>query len=612
MTEQTRGAFVGHYPCPTCGSQDNVGVYLKENDDCEYYDASCFGCKAYFTHNELIEKGILSGDFKVDKESLPKPKERITREEYKELCSRTNFNGTMKDGTQYRGIRNDVLEFYGHRIERDNGGNIVAVYYPETADGKASGFKSRVLPKKFGWRNVGKTGISNDLSGEHKFPNGGKYVLIMGGEEDKCAAFQMLRDYQISKGQGEFDPYAVVSITTGEGSGAKQCANRYEFLDSFDNIIVCMDNDEAGREAAEAIVAVLPKDKVKVMKTSGKDANQMLLDGKQRQFISNFFEAKEVIRSGIYSAADAYKGVADFLLAPKIKFPPMLEKLNVASRGGLKSTGAILNIIADTSTGKTLLSDTLQLWWAYNSPLVPTTLSIERVKEEMLIDLLSQHLGKNLTWNENGQESLDYLNRPDIAAKVQDLLINEYGEPRLHIIDERGSDIEVLKRQVEKAWKSFGSRLIILDPLTDVLRSLGNEAQEDFMMWEKQMKKEGLVLVNILHTRKPMPDKEGKLRPVTEYDAYGSSSFVQSSDLNMVLNRDKMAKDPVERNTTKVDLPKLRGGTTGHICDLYYDPETRRQYDKEEFFRSRGVEADDQLLGEIANTVLDNADVNIF
>ena len=584
MSEQENGVFVQHLPCPSCGSQDNLGLYLKETEDGDMYDASCFGCKAFFSHNQLVENGMLDADFKVDKSVLKAPKQRITREEYTELQERTNFSGKMSDGTQYRGLADWVLEFYGHRVERYSDGRIRAVYYPETKEGKLMGFKSRHLPKKFGIGNIGKTGISNDLSGQHKFLNGGRDVIIVAGEEDKCAAQQMFREYQIMKKQDAYDNYAVVSPTTGEGSAYKQIAANYDFFDSFENIIVCMDNDEAGRAASEEIVKVLPKDKVKVMHLSGKDCNQMLLDGRQKQFISNFFDAKPVIDVGIYSSVDSMQGVYDFLTSEKIKFPPMLEKLNEAARGGIRSTGAIVNIIADTSTGKTLFSDGLSIWWAFNSPLLPTTLSIERTKEEYMVDIISQHLGKNLSWYKDGMDAVNYLNLPEVKTLVDDLLINEYGEPRFHVIDERNGGVEALKKQVDRSWKQFGSRLFILDPLSDVLRSLGNEAQEDFMMWEKQMKKEGLVLINILHTRKPMPDKEGKIRPVTEYDALGSSSFVQSADINIVLNRDKMAVDPVIRNTTRVDAPKLRGGTTGHICDLYYDPESRRQYDKDVYF----------------------------
>jgi hypothetical protein len=105
-------------------------------------------------------------------------------------------------------------------------------------------------------------------------------------------------------------------------------------------------------------------------------------------------------------------------------------------------------------------------------------------------------------------------------------------------------------------------------------------------MWQKQQKKKGWMVLNVLHTRKPPSDKDGKTRPVTEYDAYGSSTFVQSSDFNWVLNRDKMAEDANERNTMTVHIPKVRGGTTGRAAELIYDVQTRRHHDKEDFFSS--------------------------
>ena len=100
------------------------------------------------------------------------------------------------------------------------------------------------------------------------------------------------------------------------------------------------------------------------------------------------------------------------------------------------------------------------------------------------------------------------------------------------------------------------------------------------------------MFVNVLHTRKPPTDKEGKTRKVTEYDALGSGTFVQSSDMNIVLNRDKSAECDIIRNTTEVDMPKCRGGVTGKACDLYYDKETRQQYDSDVYFSGRKTNPD--------------------
>ena len=105
------------------------------------------------------------------------------------------------------------------------------------------------------------------------------------------------------------------------------------------------------------------------------------------------------------------------------------------------------------------------------------------------------------------------------------------------------------------------------------------------MQYEKQMKKEGVVFLNLLHTRKPSNEKgDDGFKRVSEYDILGSGTIPQSADINIVLNRNKMAEDNVERNTTYVDIPKCRGGLTGtDICKLYYDPMTRKQYDLDDW-----------------------------
>ena len=195
-----------------------------------------------------------------------------------------------------------------------------------------------------------------------------------------------------------------------------------------------------------------------------------------------------------------------------------------------------------------------------------------------------------LSWFEDGHDAVDYLDQPDVQRMCEDLVANEHGEQRFFIIDERKGNVDALKKQIEKAIKQYNSKLVILDVLTDVLRSLPLNEQDDFMLWEKQMKKEGVVFINICHTRKDQAgtqkpkDQEGEetFKRVDEYDIHGSSSIPQSADYNIVLNRNKNASDPIVKNTTYVDLPKARGGTTSHnVLELYYDPITRQQVDRE-------------------------------
>ena len=600
VKELVAGALLGKFSCPECLSQDNLLVYTKtDNDGVSYLDGSCRtpSCKSFWTEQELKDAGVLDENFVAPK-TKPVVKTAITKAEYKALTARTSHDTTQPDGSLYRGIRSDVAKFYNVLFERNSEGWINKVYYPETKStfkgecGSLRGYKTRVLPKDFSKPNIGITGVSSDFYGRNSFKDygGGKYVVIVGGEEDCLAAYQMLRDYQVQKKQDDYDPIPVVSVTSGEGSLAKQCAEQYDWLNQFENIIICMDNDDAGRKATQEALKVLPEDKARVMYCSLKDPSLMLQEGKQKQFLSNFWDAKTEQEAGVNSIIDAMEGVQDYLLAPKIPLPPQLAKIQEAMRGGIRSTGSIINIIGKTSIGKTLFSDMLLYFWRYYSPLKPVIFSIERTKEELLIDMFSIHLKQNLTWFSDGHEAVDYLNQPEIAELCEDFIMDEFGEPSMFVIDERRGNVDALKKQIERAVKQYNSKLVIIDVLTDVLRSLPLNEQDDFMLWEKQMKKEGIVFINVCHTRK---DQAGTQKPkdengeetfkrVDEYDIHGTSSIPQSADYNIVLNRNKNASDPIEKNTTYVDLPKARGGTTSHnVLELYYDPITRQQVDRE-------------------------------
>lgn len=560
-----------------CAEGGDEIEFVKKVEGADFPEAVKKVCDILkITKEELMES---KDKEKVDTKTSVENAEAMDVEEVKKLIKSTGYVSH-----NYRGIRDEINKFYGHLSKLDEHGNVLARYYPETNNNsKLTGYKCRNTPKDFSHGKVGITGGKSQLSGQVKFKSPSKYVLYVGGEEDKAAAFQMLKD---NRKDQDFDPIPVVSPTVGEGSAAKQAAMQYDWFDMHDIIIIGMDSDEAGIKAAKEVAAVLPKEKVRIATWSGKDPNQMLMDGKEKQFVRDFYNAKEFINSGISSSGDADAGIEEFLTAPKIGLPPQLNKLEVAMRGGIKSTGAVVNIIGDTSIGKSFLSDTLIYHWLFNSPLVPTIVSLERTKEELTIDLLSMHLKKNLMWFTDGHDALDYLNRPDVQMLKNNLLYNEMGEPRFFIIDEREGDIELLKRQMEKSGKMNDSRLMVIDPLTDFLRALGTEVQENFMMWQKLQKKNKFVFINILHTRKPPTDKDGNVRKVTEYDALGSGTFIQSADVNIVINRDKMASDPIEKNTTYVDMPKCRGGLTGEICALYYDAETRQQYDRDEYFNN--------------------------
>ncbi len=382
-----QGTVLGKFPCSKCMSQDNLVVYVKHNEQGEeYLDASCFtpSCEnKYMTEAMLKEQGVLDENTVIPKVK-PVVKTAITKEEYKALIARTSHDTTQPDGSLYRSIKSETAEFYGHLYARDSEGNIIEEYYPETKEGfngdlkSLRGYKKRVLPKNFGKGNIGITGLSNDFSGQHLFRKGGKYVVITGGEIDKLSVAQMLRDYQISRGQDDYDRTAVVSCTAGEGSLAKQCAANYEWLDLFDNIILCGDSDDVGKAAVIEAASKLPEDKVKIVTLSMKDANEMLVAGKHKQFISNYFDAKPLTSDGVKTSKQADDEIEEELGRPKVPLPPFMHSLQRAMAGGIP-LGYMVNLGAVTGGGKCLGKDTSILMY---------DMSIKKVQDVAVGDLL--------------------------------------------------------------------------------------------------------------------------------------------------------------------------------------------------------------------------------
>jgi len=590
--------IIGHY-VPKLKDDDKICCPLPKHRDrspsLNIYDEShswyCFGCAAGGDGiNFIMEKeGIEFSEAKekameildISFEEYCEEKKRVSEENvavdcHPELDRNVSIELIKNTGyiaNGYRGIKDEYNRFFGHLTKLDENGVVKARYYPETnIKGKIAGWKCRNHPKDFTFGLIGNTGSKNQLSGQVKFNSGGKYLLIVGGEEDKVAAYQMLAENRTNK---DFDPIAVVSPTAGENSAAKQVASQYTFCDAYEFIYIGTDNDDAGRKAALAIAAVLPKEKVMLVTWSGKDPNKMLQDGKEKQFCRDFYNAKPLVASGIAESTGLMDQVREELMRPRIPLPPEWLPLQEAMKGGIRQ-GSIVNIIGDTSVGKSTLVNALNYFWMFNAPEKVGVASLEATSGQYTLDMLSLHLEKNLVWMGEGTNILEYLERPDVIEQYDNLLTDEYGQPRFSILDERDGNIKMLERQIDKLVNQHGCKIIVIDVLTDILRGTNGEMQENHMLWQKQMVKTGVTIVNVLHTRKPQ-NSEGGWRKASEYDALGSGTFVQSAAYNIVVSRDKMNNDVLIRNTTHVDMPKCRGGITGEIMKLIYDSETRTQ-----------------------------------
>ncbi|WYV99046.1 DNA primase/helicase [Pseudomonas phage vB_PpuM-Amme-3] len=584
----------GKVQCPKCAEEgrdsagDNLRVYGVDPSTGKHRGAFCWGGRCSYTllsEEEIEKRGEESQEQEFD--IVGTAFNPQIHEQLKEI--------TTTDSKNFRGIRKDITTFFGVRHEIDTAtGEVAKQYYPCTTEGNLTGYKIRRVPKDFSQPPLGETGKDADLFGWFRFKNEGggpnSRCLIVGGEVDQLSAFQMLKDYQDkqnAKNGTEYAPPPVVSSTIGESGAHKQAVKHYAWFDRFDKIIICMDSDEAGQEAAERLVKALPKGKCHIMQMELKDPNEYLVKGRQADFVNRYFRALPHTPNGIVGSGGLMDRMKQAVLVPKIPLPPFMKKLQKMTAGGFP-LGRIINLGSASGTGKSTIVDECVFYWIYNSPHKIGIVSLESDVDEYGIKLLSRKLGRKIDLIEDPQEKYNLLCTPEVEAAQADLEFLPDGSHRFYLMDERDGGLDDLKAKIMELIVACDCKVIILDPLQDILDGMSNEEQAVFMRWQKGMNKSHKVtFININHVRKS--GQGGKQNSqgadLSEEDFQGSSAIFKSGACNLLFTRNKEAECDIERNITKMKMTKCRwtGNTSPKAGEYYYDNETHTIHDLEEY-----------------------------
>ena len=163
-----------------------------------------------------------------------------------------------------RSITAETCKRYGIRHRGDD---IVFEY-----TGKANGVVAQKIRKDGEKDNTYTEGDwqAAELFGQHLFNKGGRFLTITEGEYDAASAYQMNGN----------NP--VVSIKNGARieNAVKDCKAAYDFIDSFDTVVIAFDGDEQGQKAAQEVAALFAG-KSRIMKhhPDYQDANEYLEHG---------------------------------------------------------------------------------------------------------------------------------------------------------------------------------------------------------------------------------------------------------------------------------------------------------------------------------------------
>lgn len=523
-------ALKTHQPCEDCGSSDALAIYPTHT--------TCFSCEKQHWFD--------SGDreIEVDWEQKRSPVDREA--------------GTFADISDRR-ISRKTCAKYGVKVEFGNDGKIDVHHYPyyNTKTGEHTATKRRFCATKdFPWSG---TRTDTGLFGQQACRGKGKYITLVEGELDCLAVAEMFDN-----------KWDVVSIKDGSGSAKRNVQDQLEFLEGYDNVVVCFDMDKAGKEAVDSIKDLFSPQKLRIVQLPEgfKDAGAMLQAGKVVEFTKSWWDAKVYRPDGIVAGDETWDLLVKNRQIQSVPYP--WEGLNELTRG--HRLGELVTITSGSGMGKSQFIREMEYDLLHRTESRIGVLALEEDLSRTALGIMSVAANRPLHLEED--TPVDDL-RPFWEATM--------GTGRYYLLDHWGStSADNLLSRVRYMVKALECDRIILDHLSIVVSSQesGDErkAIDEIMTKLRALCAEtGCSLFLVSHLKRSGGTAHEDGGRISLSELRGSQSIAQLSDIVIGMERDQQHEDPRVRNTTCVRVLKNRyTGETGPACYLYYDKSTGR------------------------------------
>ena len=516
-------------PCADCGSSDALTIYD--------WGSRCFSCNKSTFNSQR-------------KEATPRVVNKVNAE-FKLI------EGVLKT-IQERKISRQTCEFFGV-VEADNCWHFP---YRDGLNNTIAYKKRHVREKKFSIVGDWNKGT---MFGQHLFSSGQRMLTICEGEFDAMSAWQML---------GGVSNHPVISLRNGAGSALADCKNNYEYIDSFETVILCFDSDSQGQQAADQ-VAELFGSKIKVFKPMQgfKDANDFLIANEGGQFTKRWWESERHVVEGIVDGASLWSEVNNPVEKSLVKYP--FKGLNNLTYG-IRPQELVL-CTAGAGLGKSQFMRELVFHILNNTNDNIGLMFLEESVRTTARSLMSLHANKLL--------HLPYTvtNEQELRAAFEATL----GTGRVFLLDHFGSsEVDRIVNKVKYMAKGLSCKYIFLDHVSIVVSSqeFGDERKniDEIMTKLRTLCQEtGVCLFVVSHLKRPDGKGHEEGATTSMNQLRGSQALGQIPNIIIGLERNGQAENEEERHTTKVRVLKNRfSGMTGPACNLLYNRSTGRMVEK--------------------------------
>ena len=430
----------------------------------------------------------------------------------------------------------ETLRFFHAQARIDPSGKPVAIGFPYPNGVKVRGWEEKRFHSEGNFKGPSLFGMDRFSGGQ------AMSITITEGETDAMSVFQMLGS-----------KYPVVSVRSAT-SAKTDCAAHISFLNSFDKIYLCFDNDIHGKAAAKEVATLFDFNKVyDVGLTKHKDANEYLLARESADFKNVWFNAKRFLPEGIVSSWSQFK---DILAAHKDKksYPipfPQVHQMNEGLR-----TGEVFLVTAMEGVGKTEAIRLMEYELLKNTDENIGTIHLEESKARQLKAMAGLHLEAPVHKKDSG------VSDEDIELALQSITRRD---ERLHLYSHFSSDDPlIILDTIRFLVTACGCKFIFLDHITLVVTGLAGDDERktlDMLSTRLAMMVEELdfCLILVSHI-----NDDGKTR--------GSRNISKIAHTWLQLSRDVENEDENIRNVTHLLMKKARfTGETGPAGRLRFD-----------------------------------------
>lgn len=473
----------------------------------------------------------------------------------------------------HRNIGEDTTRLFDYRTAKVDGQIIEVANYRR--DGKLVGQKLRYPDKQF--RTLGNMRDA-PLFGQHLCRNGGKYLTVTEGEIDALSASQM---------QG--NKWPVVSLPNGASGAVDAFRRNLEFLNSFEAVKICFDNDEPGQLAALECAKLLVPGKAQIVHLPLKDANEHLVQNESESYVSAWWNAETYRPDGLVAAKDVdLSRSKSFEQIWEYPWPALTKALY-----GRKAPELVMHA-SGSGMGKSTVNREL-IKHALEQGERVGVMMLEESVEDTIHHLMALELNKpirKILAARAVNAKLAAQGKPTIDFGIEDNLTDDEYQGakdallrsgKLILLDHWGSlDSEDLILKLNHMATGEGCSQIFIDHISILVSGMdsGNERKDiDLLMTRLRgfVQQTHVHVDAVCHLTKPKgtPFEEGG--QISLRDFRGSGALYQLADTCLAYERNQQHNDRAIANTVVVRSLKDRfGGFTGIAGALRFDSGTGR------------------------------------